>query len=104
MRMDGLNLRDGCASAGTDAAGAARGAATWLSLAAAPTFAVMALLTAVFSGEPDTLCAALHGSFALSGMVPMYVLMSAFHVGPWLKLVASGRHGADFDRSRNVRS
>jgi hypothetical protein len=89
MRMDGLNLRNGCA--GTEAAGAARGAASWLALAAAPTFAVMALLSAVFTGEPDTLCAALHGSFPLSGMVPMYVLMSAFHVGPWLK-VMSGRN------------
>lgn len=90
MRMDGLHVRDLCASADTDAAGTARGAATWLALAAAPTFALMALLTAVFAGEPDTLCAALQGSFPLSGMVPMYVLMSAFHVGPWLKVIAGG--------------
>jgi len=103
MRMDALNLRDGCASDGTEAAGAARGAATWLSLAAAPTFAVMTLLTVVFAAEPDTLCAALHGSFPLSGMAPMYGLMSAFHVGPWLKLLAGGRRGADFDESRKVR-
>lgn len=89
MRMAGLHVRDLCAGANTDAAGTARGTASWLALAAAPTFAVMALLTALFAGEPDTLCAALHGSFPLSGMVPMYVLMSAFHVGPWLKLIAS---------------
>jgi hypothetical protein len=27
-------------------------------------------------------------------MVPMYLLMSAFHLAPWLKLVASQRNGA----------
>jgi hypothetical protein len=65
---------------------AARGAADWLSLAAAPTFAIMALLTAVFGGPPDMLCAALQGASPLSGMIPMYLLMSAFHAGPWLRL------------------
>ncbi|RFB77967.1 hypothetical protein DYH55_18280 [Methylovirgula sp. 4M-Z18] len=73
-----------------DGGGAARGAAQCLSLAAAPTFAAMALLTAVFGGSPmDALCSAAHGS-PLSGMVPMYLLMSAFHLASWLKL-ASGR-------------
>jgi hypothetical protein len=66
---------------------AAFGAADWLSLAAAPTFAVMALLTGVFGGEQDFLCAALHGTSPHSGMVAMYLLMSAFHLGPWLRLV-----------------
>jgi hypothetical protein len=47
----------------------------------------MALLTAAFDGRPDVLCAALQGASPLSGMVPMYLLMSAFHVGPWLKLI-----------------
>ena len=38
-------------------AAASRGAAGWLSLlAAAPTFAVMALLTHFGGGPPDTLC------------------------------------------------
>jgi hypothetical protein len=27
----------------------------------------------------------------MSGMIPMYVLMSAFHVGPWLRLIAGLR-------------
>ena len=31
---------------------------------------------------------------ALSGMVPMYLLMSAFHLAPWLKLTSSRRNGA----------
>ncbi len=67
---------------------AVRSFAEILSLAAAPTFALMALLTTVLGGGPmDALCAAAHGS-PLSGMVPMYLLMSAFHLAPWLKLAA----------------
>lgn len=68
---------------------AAAGAADWLCLAATPTFAVMALLTVVSGGAAEGLCAAAHAS-PLSGMVPMYLLMSAFHSAPWLKLI-SGR-------------
>jgi len=63
----------------------------WLSFAAAPTFAVMALMTAAFGGTPDALCAALQGTSPLSGMVPMYLLMSAFHLAPWLKLIFNQR-------------
>ena len=67
----------------------ALGAADWLSLAAAPTFAIMALLTSVLSGGPaDILCSA---ASPLGGMVPMYLLMSAFHSAPWLKLISSRR-------------
>ena len=61
--------------------------ADWLSLAAAPTFAAMALVTALFgAGAPDMLCSAMHASL-LGGMVPMYLLMSAFHLAPWLRLI-----------------
>lgn len=67
---------------------AALGAAGWLGLAAAPTFVVMALLTCVSSEGADTMCSAAHGVSPLSGMVPMYVLMSAFHSAPWLKLIS----------------
>ena len=68
------------------------GAADWLSLAAAPTFAVMALLTAVLSGGPlDMLCGAAPDASPLTGMIPMYVLMSAFHAAPWLKLISRAR-------------
>ena len=67
---------------------AAFDAAGWLGLAAAPTFAVMALLTCVPGGEADMMCSAAHGVSPLSGMVPMYVLMSAFHSAPWLKLIS----------------
>lgn len=58
-----------------------------LSLAAAPVFATMALLTWA-SGATDPLCG---GGSALRGMVPMYLLMGLFHATPWLKLVAGGR-------------
>jgi hypothetical protein len=70
----------------------ALGAADWLCLAAAPTFAIMALLTGVLGGgPPDMLCAAAHDASPLSGMVPMYLLMSAFHSAPWLRLISSRR-------------
>ena len=68
---------------------AAPGAAGWLDLAAAPTFAVMALLTYVSGGDADMMCSAARGASPLSGMVPMYLLMSAFHSAPWLKLLCA---------------
>ena len=70
---------------------AAPGAADWLCLAAAPTFAIMALLTGVGGGPPDMLCSAAQDASPLSGMVPMYLLMSAFHSAPWLKLISGRR-------------
>jgi hypothetical protein len=66
-----------------------------LSLAAAPTFAIMALLAGVDGGSmSDMLCSAAHGASLLSGMVPMYLLMSAFHSAPWLRLISRWRSGA----------
>ena len=73
---------------------AALGAADWLCLAAAPTFAIMALLTSVLGGPPAMLCSAAQDASPLSGMVPMYLLMSAFHSTPWLKLVSKRRSAA----------
>jgi hypothetical protein len=67
-------------------------AADWLRLAATPTFAIMALLMGV-SGPPDMLCAAKQDASPLSGMVTMYLLMSAFHSASWLKLISSRRRG-----------
>jgi hypothetical protein len=67
---------------------AARWVANGLYLAAAPTFATMALLTGVLGGGlPEALCSTA-GASPLGGMVPMYLLMSAFHLAPWLKLIA----------------
>jgi hypothetical protein len=66
--------------------------ASLLSLAAAPTFAIMALFTAVHGGGmPDMLCSAARDGSPLTGMVPMYALMSAFHLAPWLRLLSSRR-------------
>ena len=69
-------------------------AAGLLSLAATPTFAIMALLTAVHGGGmPDMICSVARDESPLTGMIPMYVLMSVFHVAPWLKLVAGWGSG-----------
>ncbi len=82
----------GSTGSGNDAA---LGAADWLSLAAAPTFAIMALLTGVLGGGSlDGLCSTAQGASPLTGMVPMYLLMSAFHSAPWLKLFSRRRSGA----------
>ena len=49
------------------------GAADWLCLAAAPTFAIMALLTGVLGGgQMATMCGAPQDGSPLGGMVPMY--------------------------------
>ena len=69
---------------------AALGLTGWLGLAATPTFAVMGLLTFLSSGGADMMCSMCSATGSMSllrGMVPMYVLMSAFHSAPWLKLI-----------------
>lgn len=81
----------GCAGSGQ---AAAPGAADWLGLAAAPTFALMALWTAMSSGQPDVLCTSMHGASPLNGMALMYALMSAFHAAPWLKRISNRRASA----------
>jgi hypothetical protein len=76
------------------------GAADWLCLAATPIFAIMALLTAVHDGgQMAMMCSAMPDSSPLDGMVPMYLLMSAFHSAPWLKLI-SGRRSGSLDRRK----
>ena len=86
--------RDTAGGAAGSGGAATLGAADLLCLAAAPSFAIMALLTGVLGGDaPDMLCSAAHGASPLSGMVPMYLLMSAFHLAPWLKLIARRRNG-----------
>jgi len=70
-------------------------AADWISLAAAPAFAIMALLTGALDvGQPDLLCSASQHALPLSGMVVMYLPMTAFHAAPWLKQISSRRSGA----------
>jgi len=85
----------GRASRDDESATAALDLAKWLSLAAAPTFAIMALLTGVTGGShADLLCSAAHDASPLSGMVTMYLLMSAFHSTPWMKLISGQRSNA----------
>ncbi len=77
------------------AATTAMGVADWLSLAAAPTFAIMAMLTGVVGpAKMPLICTASQELSWLGGMVPMYLLMSGFHLAPWLRLVAKWRRGA----------
>ena len=87
-RKDVTSPVNATAGASRDSVLAARHLARWLALAATPTFAIMAVLTAMIGGAPaDALCAAGHGS-VLGGMVPMYLLMSAFHSAAWLRLIS----------------
>jgi hypothetical protein len=71
------------------------GAADWLCLAAAPTFAIMALLTGVLGGgQMAMMCSTAPDASPLSGMAAMYLLMSAFHSAPWLRLIFRRRSDA----------
>jgi hypothetical protein len=81
--------------AATTTRGAFLGVASTLSYAASPVFALMAVLTQVY-GTTDAMCSAMPmaSPSLLSGMVPMYLLMSAFHAAAWLRLLA-GRAQAD---------
>jgi len=92
----------GVCAGGADSAAihrtAALGPVDWPGLAAAPTFAMMALLTSATGGDDlSRLCGPAHDLPLLGGMAPMYMLMSAFHSTPWLKLIA--RRGSAAKRS-----
>jgi hypothetical protein len=76
---------------GNDGAGVVRVAADWLGLAAAPAFVTMALMTFCLGGEAQPLCVAPEHAALMSGMVPMYFMMGAFHSAPWLRLIAGCR-------------
>lgn len=85
---------------GSRFAGTCAGAADWVCLAAAPTFAIMALLAAVAGGDGDVrICSTAPAAAPMSEMVLMYVLMSAFHSPPWLKLICGWRGDAHPCRS-----
>lgn len=60
-----------------------------IALAAAPAFALMAALSFV-GGPPSALCSAGSGLLPLDGMTTMYLLMSLFHLPPWLTLASRG--------------
>jgi hypothetical protein len=94
-------MSQGC-SGGSDGGATRRSAAALrvagaLALAASPTFAIMALLTGIMGSGSSEMVGMAHAS-QMSGMVTMYLLMSAFHLAAWLKLIppvgtksASGR-------------
>ena len=63
-------------------------AADWLNLAAAPTFALMALVTGVLGGAAMEMLCSVGPGLPVNGMVLMYGLMSAFHLPPWLRLIS----------------
>ena len=89
--MSGASIAEpACSEARQDEDGTTSlGAADWLCFAATPGFALMALLTAAYgSGPTGLLCSAAQGATPFGGMVPMYMLMSAFHSAPWVKLVS----------------
>jgi hypothetical protein len=94
IEIHAVSAPQGARLDGEDTASAALGLANWLYdwlyLAATPTFAAMALLTALNGSPLDGLCLTGPGA-TLSGMLPMYLFMSAFHARPWLKLIVGRR-------------
>ena len=64
----------------------ARAGERWLALAAAPIFALMALLTAVAGDGHTALCSQVGQPSMIAGMVPMYLLMATFHLAPWFRI------------------
>ncbi|RCS23091.1 hypothetical protein DUT91_16365 [Phyllobacterium salinisoli] len=62
-----------------------------LSLAAAPAFAVMAMLSGLSGEAPAMLCSTTHGAWQITGMATMYGLMALFHASPWLRLISHRR-------------
>jgi hypothetical protein len=75
-------------AAEAETGGQAAPPARWLGLAAAPSFAAMALMTATAAGGGDLMGMTMPAGSPLGGMVTMYLLMSAFHAAPWLDLIA----------------
>src|SRR5262249_33954337 len=75
-------------------AAAALGTADWVCLAAAPTFAIMALLAGGLGGGADMLCSATQNASPLNGMVWMYMRMPASIWALGLSLISSRRRGA----------
>lgn len=62
-----------------------------LALAAAPTFAAMALWSVAFGGGPEAVICSASPASPLDGMTVMYLLMAVFHLSPWLRLTARRR-------------
>jgi hypothetical protein len=63
---------------------ASAGAIDVLALAAAPTFALMAIATG--RSPAMAFCGPGAGLLPIDGMTGMYLLMSLFHLPPWLRI------------------
>jgi hypothetical protein len=72
----------------------ARGAAGWLALAASPTFGLMAWIAAN-DAPPHAFRSSGTGILPIGGMPVMYLLMSLFHLSPWLNLPTNRGHTAN---------
>ncbi len=90
-----MSLASACARAGRAirienlVSAGAFGMADGLRFAAAPTFAVMALVNGLDGGGSSPwLCSSAHAASPPGGMALMYGLMALVHAPPWLKAVA----------------
>lgn len=79
--------------------GPAVAAAGWLGFAAAPAFASMAWISAI--GSPGaSMCSAASALLPIDDMALMYLLMSLFHLPPWLKLFSARARRRDISATR----
>lgn len=67
------------------------GAADVLALAAAPVFAIMAVVTEVSGGGAMEMPGHAAPGFPLSEMATMYLLMAVFNAAPWVRWVRAGK-------------
>ena len=63
----------------------------WLTLAASPSFALMALVSLAQGADPATLLCSAAGRAPFGGMTAMYALMSLFHAPVWIRLIDARR-------------
>ena len=74
-------------------------AAGLLGLAAFPTFALMAWVSASKASQAS-ICFSAPTPPSIGGMAVMYLLMSLFHLAPWLRLASGHRHQCSQDHVR----
>ncbi|WP_163268867.1 hypothetical protein [Chelativorans alearense] len=72
----------------TSAANNGSAMAGWLAYATSPTFALMGLIAAS-DATGNALCSVVPSILPIDGMTAMYLLMSLFHLPPWLRLFST---------------